>query len=67
MMGRMLTVLAALEGGGTVSSKVCYHVALSGAGGKWGEVAGFLQVMRLGKRTWMWEWKGPVERRLEVS
>lgn len=40
MMERMLTVLAALEGGGAVSSKVCYHVALSGAGGKWGMAGG---------------------------
>lgn len=63
MMGRMLTVLAALEGGGAVSSKVCYHVALSGAGGKWGE-CGVFAGYEIGKKNGD---VGPGERRLEVS
>lgn len=51
MMEQMLTVLAALEGGGAVSSKVCYHVALSGAGGKWGMGGGVFAGYEIGKKN----------------
>lgn len=45
--------------GKTVPSKVCYHVALSGAGGKGG--------YKIGRRVWMGKWKGAIGQRLEVS